>query len=290
MTFAENIKKYRTASNLTQEELAEKVGVSGQAVSKWETSDTFPDPSLLPALADVLGVSIDMLFGHETRTWAAASPAILGYIQDGETDTKDDRMYDLLQTVFRAADIYPKERANTEFAEEWLKSREDSKWVRTEVFNNRAAGYMFRHPEFTYASMVFEPEGGFETLFTESALAHLEALGDPDTMKCVMALLRRADDRPSSFELGVLLRDAGVDPSREDHVYEKMKHLYRMVFLSEVEINGKARRIVKYHWNYTVYLLNIIAGACAASANIDSMRGGTEWAKRRKAIFKSTEE
>ena len=37
MTFAENIKKYRTLRGLTQEELAAKVGVSGQAVSKWET-------------------------------------------------------------------------------------------------------------------------------------------------------------------------------------------------------------------------------------------------------------
>ena len=43
MSLSENIKKFRLEKNLTQEQLAAKLCISAQAVSKWETSDTYPD-------------------------------------------------------------------------------------------------------------------------------------------------------------------------------------------------------------------------------------------------------
>ena len=48
MKFAENLRELRRKKNLTQEQLANLVNVSSQAVSKWETSDTLPDNALLP--------------------------------------------------------------------------------------------------------------------------------------------------------------------------------------------------------------------------------------------------
>lgn len=54
---------YRRLSGLTQEELAERVGVSCQAVSKWEQQLSCPDIMLLPELSRVFGVAIDELFG-----------------------------------------------------------------------------------------------------------------------------------------------------------------------------------------------------------------------------------
>ncbi|MEA4833054.1 MAG: helix-turn-helix domain-containing protein [Oscillospiraceae bacterium] len=60
------IKKLRTEKGATQEELAEYVGVSFQAVSKWETDTTMPDISLLPKLAMFFGVRIDDLFSVNT--------------------------------------------------------------------------------------------------------------------------------------------------------------------------------------------------------------------------------
>lgn len=56
------IKKLRAAKGVTQEELAEYIGVSFQAVSKWETGATMPDIALLPRLAVFFGVRIDDLF------------------------------------------------------------------------------------------------------------------------------------------------------------------------------------------------------------------------------------
>ena len=58
----ENIAALRRATGLTQELLADRLGVTSQAVSKWERQLSCPDVSLLPAMADVFGVTIDELF------------------------------------------------------------------------------------------------------------------------------------------------------------------------------------------------------------------------------------
>lgn len=65
---AEQISLLRKSKGLTQNELGERVGVSFQAVSKWERSETLPDIALLPDLAKVLETSIDnILLGGEKQ-------------------------------------------------------------------------------------------------------------------------------------------------------------------------------------------------------------------------------
>ena len=65
-TMGSRISKYRKAKGMTQEELAGMLGVSSQAVSKWENDISCPDISLLPQLSKVLGVSTDaILSGKE---------------------------------------------------------------------------------------------------------------------------------------------------------------------------------------------------------------------------------
>ena len=59
--FGNIFKTLRKQRNLTQEQAAEFLGVSSQAISKWETNSTFPDISLLPIIADFFNVSIDYL-------------------------------------------------------------------------------------------------------------------------------------------------------------------------------------------------------------------------------------
>ena len=61
-TFAANLRKLRLAKNLTQEQAAEKLGVSAQSVSRWENSATFPDVMLLPEIAKLYAVLVDDLF------------------------------------------------------------------------------------------------------------------------------------------------------------------------------------------------------------------------------------
>ena len=82
MNFAEIIVKYRKALGLTQEGLAQRLGVTNQTVSKWESGQSCPDIALLPQLADLFGITIDELFGREAPK-AEPAPAQLSWPDDG---------------------------------------------------------------------------------------------------------------------------------------------------------------------------------------------------------------
>lgn len=82
MNFSEIITKYRKALGLTQEALAQKLGVTNQAVSKWESGQSCPDIALLPQIADLFGISLDALFGRE-ETKQAPTPEALPWPDDG---------------------------------------------------------------------------------------------------------------------------------------------------------------------------------------------------------------
>ena len=73
MNFAEIIVNRRKALGLTQEGLAQKLGITNQAVSKWESGQSCPDLALLPRIADLFGITIDELFGREPK--AVSFPA-----------------------------------------------------------------------------------------------------------------------------------------------------------------------------------------------------------------------
>lgn len=75
ITLGEKIGSLRREKGLTQEELAEKLGVSPQAVSKWENDVSCPDIMLLPELARIFEVSTDMLLGCEGEKPVTLVPA-----------------------------------------------------------------------------------------------------------------------------------------------------------------------------------------------------------------------
>ena len=62
MELGKKIRQLRFRAGFTQEQLADRLGIGAQAVSKWENSVAMPDISLLPLLAEVFGVTIDDLF------------------------------------------------------------------------------------------------------------------------------------------------------------------------------------------------------------------------------------
>ncbi len=63
MSIGKNIAKYRKAKGLTQEELGAKLGITNQAVSKWESEVSMPDVMLLPEIANALNITLDDLYG-----------------------------------------------------------------------------------------------------------------------------------------------------------------------------------------------------------------------------------
>jgi transcriptional regulator with XRE-family HTH domain len=99
---AENLRTLRKEKDLTQEEVAEILNVSPQSVSKWERSDTLPDITLLPALANLYKVSIDTLIGmdkiNDRQTMNAIFTAAHKHMRSGDIDAAIDVYSEALKT------------------------------------------------------------------------------------------------------------------------------------------------------------------------------------------------
>ena len=85
MTIGKRIAALRREKNLKQDDLAQMLEVSPQAVSKWENDQTCPDISLLPKLAKILGVSVDELLSGKQEL----QPVVTLVPEDQRNDIKD---------------------------------------------------------------------------------------------------------------------------------------------------------------------------------------------------------
>lgn len=103
---AENLKKYRVMKNLTQEDVADYLKITPQSVSKWERGETYPDITLLPALANIFETSIDLLVGMD----AIRATETKYNIHKNANDFMHNDQFDLAEKVYRdALLIYPNE-------------------------------------------------------------------------------------------------------------------------------------------------------------------------------------
>ncbi|MBR3935839.1 MAG: helix-turn-helix transcriptional regulator [Oscillospiraceae bacterium] len=82
-TIGKRIANARKSKNIKQDELAEKLSVSPQAVSKWENDISCPDISLLPSLSKILGITVDELLSGKQE------PAVTFVPEEHRKDIKD---------------------------------------------------------------------------------------------------------------------------------------------------------------------------------------------------------
>ena len=130
MELGKKIKQLRFKAGLTQEQLAGKLGIGAQAVSKWENAVAMPDITTLPLLAEIFGISIDDLFD-------LTSEQRLNRIENS-LDLTDE----LPQDLFREYEDYLKAQMD----DEQNRQRATSLiaylyWHRMDSFAKKAAGY-----------------------------------------------------------------------------------------------------------------------------------------------------
>lgn len=92
MKLHEKICCYRKKCGLSQEALAEKIGVSRQAVSKWETGDALPEVTKLKTLAELFGVTVDFLLSEDETEYKVPTeePSYKGSFIDRYLDAMDE--------------------------------------------------------------------------------------------------------------------------------------------------------------------------------------------------------
>lgn len=104
VSLSERLKTMRKTKDMTQEQLAEYMGVSPQAVSRWETGATSPDISALPQLAGLFGISIDELLGYDE---AERQKEISKVIADAEEQINKNITEKPIAELRKALNRYP---------------------------------------------------------------------------------------------------------------------------------------------------------------------------------------
>ena len=106
-SISEKISELRKSRSLTQEQLGAELGVSNQAVSKWEKGESMPDIMLLPKLCAILGISIDSLFEMSENT--INNNIISDFCRHAEVNGKSSVLINAFSRIFNNAGKSSKE-------------------------------------------------------------------------------------------------------------------------------------------------------------------------------------
>lgn len=113
MQVGELIKKYRKDKNLTQEEVAKRLGVTAPAVNKWEKGNSLPDITLLSPLARLLDISTDTLLSHENGLSDVEANRL---VEEANERLKTEPYDDVFEWMKRCLTEYP----NSHFLALWM--------------------------------------------------------------------------------------------------------------------------------------------------------------------------
>ena len=92
---SENLKKYRTARNLTQEQVASVLGLNAQTISRWECGTTLPDVLILPEISELYGITVDDLYKENSVAYANYAQRLASVYE--ETEKPEDFLRCLLE-------------------------------------------------------------------------------------------------------------------------------------------------------------------------------------------------
>lgn len=234
MSLSGNIRRLRLEKNLTQEQLAAKLGVSAQAVSKWETSETYPDGALLIPLANELEVSLDELFGNELVTMADISSKIVKLIHATKATERFNVARDIGWQIERG--LFN------------CRMEIEKKYDPSEIKNQKNASYILDDNGFTIVSNGKEP---FFSVFPQPAEGYGHFLNDKDDLQKIFAALSHTSTMTALiylyhknenyvFESAVLERDCEIANDQINAVIEDLLTL-KLIWKQELTINGESR-------------------------------------------------
>lgn len=210
IVIAENIARLRRERGMTQEALAEVIGVSAQTISKWENSTTCPDVALLPVIAEVFGVSIDALYGRESAPRTVTA------------DTAIDQLIERAREIFVGACWEPeRDRSFEEELAQYRKVMAMDERHRSVIENDRDVLY-FREKLGVMA--LRKPEEGWNGLFAKPEnLDILRLLADEDFRRAMQVIISR---RMLNFTLPSLAKTAGVADAERLGVMLQISRLF----------------------------------------------------------------
>ncbi len=252
MSLSANIKRLRLEKNLTQEQLATKLGVSAQAVSKWETSETYPDGALLVPLANELEVSLDELFGNDSVSMSDISCRIVKLIHNTAANERFNVARDIGWQIERG--LFN------------CRMEIEKKYDPNEIKNQKNASYILDDNGFTIVSNGKEP---FFSVFPEPTEGYGHFLNDKDDLQKIFAALSHTDTMTALiylyhktenyvFESSVLAKDCDISNDKIDAVLDDLLML-KVMWKQNLTINGEERTLYYSRPSHKLLALFIMA-------------------------------
>ena len=252
MSLSANIKRLRLAKNLTQEQLATTLGVSAQAVSKWETSETYPDGALLVPLAKALDVSLDELFDNDSVSMADIAGRIISLIHKSEAKDRFHIARDICWQIERGLFNCRMEIENN--------------YDPNEIKNQKNASYILDNTGFTIVSNGKEP---FFSVFPEPAEGYGHFLNDKEDLQKIFAALSHTetmnaliylyhDNENYVFESSVLAKECDIPSDKIESVLADLL-LLKVIWKQNLTINGEERTLYYSRPSHKIIALFIMA-------------------------------
>lgn len=255
MSLGENIKQARNAKNMTQAQLAEALRVSPQAVSKWETSETYPDGSILVPLANLLGVSLDTLFDNKMETCAALPDVAERIGALIKATPYPDRM-DLAREL-----CWQIERGLFRFGCSGKYTPGDLEKYRglsSFICNDHGFTAMSNGKAPFFALFPDDGRGWREVIGDGEEMRKIfSCLSDPDTMRAVLYLYGKTED--FVFDASFLARECGIDDEKIDAVLDDLTGLHQIADHYTIDIDGAPRTLFSFSPSHLIIALLIIA-------------------------------
>lgn len=248
-----NITFYRKQAGMTQEDLGRALFVTGQAVSRWERGGA-PDVELLPRLADALGVSLDMLFGHETEQQASVETLVGQELLRSPTEQRMERAYQLAWHMMKVIASSYGEPGDSYFramtANENLDRRGAKVPEQVPVTNyfDMEEGLLQScvARDFHYVLIMPEPECGYSSIMknSEDYRRFFAFLAQEHCLDMLVLAYQIPSER--NFTAAFAAGQLGITEEEADAVLEQMHGLH-MLQRSEVQVSGGVLRIYARH-------------------------------------------
>lgn len=269
MELGKQIAALRKARGMTQEQLGQMLGVSGQAVSKWEKGGA-PDAEMLPSIADRLGVTIDTLYGRADEPAEDMRATLLRWLAAIPAEQRMDELFRVLCTLFQhpnyignetASDLFDSLKSlpvKTCYTAELSGGQEEATWLRSALALDAGLQLGVPAEDCPMFLLLPEPEGGYERNFAdnESYRALFAALALPGALE-ILRMLYTAK-RKSFFSVEAVSSATGTDVESARAALEAMRTC-NLLAKHDVETGGAPLEAYELHQNVTFVPFMLLA-------------------------------
>ena len=239
-TIGKQIATLRRERGIKQEELAGFVGVTAQAVSKWENGGV-PDTELIPKIADFFGVSCDKLFGRSVSDYADLRTALAKKIFETPLEEQFEEAFEYCWAIEKS--LYCHELHDDDVAEyrRTLGKKEqryssmltDYGFTRMGIANRLS--YFLIVPEIEDKEVAFFEGIDYPAFFKD--------MSDRDFFNACVLLNKR--DHRKAFTAGLLVKRMGVTQERAMEILQMMRK-YHLIGVTSIEMDDETQEVYTF--------------------------------------------